>query len=442
MTLIKPLARGDKLTLALMQRIIDQANMIDRLQAGPGIEVKRGAGTIDLLLKEILSGFTEPAFEVTVTNTGTTDISAYAPCGIVESIEKTEVNLLNGRSLAVRVPKAQDFGSCIIAQNRILANGGGGKAWIGGICLVRLVRWFDSPMLNTCDCHADQKYALATIGGSWNILWEETQPGTGAALVASDTVNVNEHWAIVQFNGATYFKWMNSGSTTVPAFGAVVSNTGISTGMTAGYISGMSPVDVAANAASFVNLGGSVASGEYGICTNRTAMALENAAVTAASTVGPESSKTTFTTGGSGWTQIASLGSFQSSEYGIIAPAGGAPSVVYVLNAIQGGSTIWSSGANSISGIKYDAATSILTVPNVDASVPAIGTFAVGLGRASLVGGGTVYVAVRPDPGTGVVTGLVSHIPNNSVCLSFTKVRIPLVTDSSVLVDVYVPGEF
>lgn len=126
----------------------------------------------------------------------------------------------------------------------------------------------------------------------------------------------------------------------------------------------------------------------------------------------------------------------------ILVPAAAATPAEYILNAIEGGSTLWSSGANSITGIKYDAGTSITTVPNVSASVPAIGTFATGLGRGTLLGAGTVYIALRPDPGSGVVTGLISDVPNNQVCLSFLKVRIPLVSDATVLVDVYVPGEF
>ncbi len=126
----------------------------------------------------------------------------------------------------------------------------------------------------------------------------------------------------------------------------------------------------------------------------------------------------------------------------LISVGGSSPEVLYVLNNIEGGTVLWTSGAQSISGIQYNAATSVTTVPNASASIPAIGTFAVGLGRASLLGGGTVYVALRPNPGTGVITGIVSDIPNDSVCLSVVKTTLPLVSDATVLVDVYIAYRF
>ncbi len=123
--------------------------------------------------------------------------------------------------------------------------------------------------------------------------------------------------------------------------------------------------------------------------------------------------------------------------------AGGRQDNVFILNNIEGNDNLWTSGAQSIDGIKYDGATSVLTVPNVDASIPSIGTFAVGLGRATLLGtGGKVYVATRPNPGTGVVTGILSDIPDNSVILSVVRVSIPLVSDASILVPVYIGYRF
>lgn len=127
----------------------------------------------------------------------------------------------------------------------------------------------------------------------------------------------------------------------------------------------------------------------------------------------------------------------------IIVPAASASPTFYIINNIEGGTTLWSSGLQTITGIQYNGATSITTVPNTNAATPAIGTFAVGLGRGTILGSsGKVYVALRPDPGSGVTEMLLSDIPNSSVILSISKVAIPLVSDSSVLVDVYIPYRF
>lgn len=117
---------------------------------------------------------------------------------------------------------------------------------------------------------------------------------------------------------------------------------------------------------------------------------------------------------------------------------GGAVETGFVLNNIAGGSVL----GGSISGIKYDGAFDVTEVPDEDPTVPDILTFPVGLGRANLLGGGIVYVALRPDPGAGVVTGLISDVPNLSLCLSKVKVSLPLDSDPLILVDVYIPFRF
>ncbi len=113
----------------------------------------------------------------------------------------------------------------------------------------------------------------------------------------------------------------------------------------------------------------------------------------------------------------------------------------FVINNIVGGSALWTSGGQTITGIKHDFGTSVTTVPNVNPSIPSIGTFATGLGRG-ILSGNFVYVCLRPDPGTGVVTGLQASVPNQSLCLSYGKVSLPLVSDSSVLVTVYLLNRF
>ncbi len=129
----------------------------------------------------------------------------------------------------------------------------------------------------------------------------------------------------------------------------------------------------------------------------------------------------------------------------LIAPrtVGASPNTAIPINNIVGGSVLNASVTPNINGIKYDAGTSITTVPNVNAAVPSIGTFAVGLGRGVITStGATVYVALRPNPGSGVTTDIISDIPDNQIGLSDRFVLIPLVSDATVLVKVYLIYSF
>ncbi len=124
------------------------------------------------------------------------------------------------------------------------------------------------------------------------------------------------------------------------------------------------------------------------------------------------------------------------------AGGGSTPETFKTINGIIGGSNLWTSGAQTVSGIKYDGATSNTTVPNANPSTPGIGTFPVGLGRGTISGIGTVYVSLRPNPGTGVVTALQSYVSNGSACLSVAKVQLPVAGFPLILRDVYLLFRF
>ncbi len=109
----------------------------------------------------------------------------------------------------------------------------------------------------------------------------------------------------------------------------------------------------------------------------------------------------------------------------LISVGGSTSTTFYLLNNITGGSTLYSSGAQSVTGIKYDAATSNTTVPNSDPTAVAPAAFGTGLGRATLLGTSTtVWVAMRPNDGTGVVTGITSDIPNTMFAISISRVTL------------------
>lgn len=115
--------------------------------------------------------------------------------------------------------------------------------------------------------------------------------------------------------------------------------------------------------------------------------------------------------------------------------------VVYWITATEGNDNLWIDGLLSVTGVKYDGATSITTLPAVDPGSISITTFAVGLGRGVPLHalGTRAYIALRPNPGTGVVTGLINNVPDGSLVIAATKLQLPLFGDPLTLIDCYVP---
>jgi hypothetical protein len=84
-------------------------------------------------------------------------------------------------------------------------------------------------------------------------------------------------------------------------------------------------------------------------------------------------------------------------------------------------------GATTIKGAKYNGASSVTSVPYAD-PVDALGdlpSLPEGLCVAQIISTGEfVYVATRPDPGTGVVVNITSSIPDGSYFISKASVSL------------------
>lgn len=109
--------------------------------------------------------------------------------------------------------------------------------------------------------------------------------------------------------------------------------------------------------------------------------------------------------------------------------SGNAEGRFWVITSIQGGQTIWSSGASSLTGIKY-ITSGLTTVPNVDPNAVSLGSMANGLGRGLLGGTIPVYVATQIKVDTTDIHDLVSDLPSQLTALARTVIYLPVgVTD-------------
>lgn len=109
---------------------------------------------------------------------------------------------------------------------------------------------------------------------------------------------------------------------------------------------------------------------------------------------------------------------------------------------IYGDNTIYNSGGFTLQGIDYDGATSATTVPQENPATY-VGAMPTGVGRAVLSSSSaTVWVALRPNPGTGVITDLLSDVPTGVLVLSRYITTLPVFGSPTVTVPVYIPWLF
>jgi hypothetical protein len=369
---VPPIKRGTRLNTTLVNRIIEQANRIDRFDAAEGQIVKVGSGGIQLSNAAKSALMEEPAHAVVVVNAGTVAIDAYAPAGVIESCATEDGELINQRALKVRVPKAEDAGAFVIAQDRI-EPGGAGLAWCGGTCMVRLYRWFDSEMLERADIAAGERYALASLDGGLDVIWSQRDPVSSAPIVD------REHFAVVRFNHQRFLRWYNSGTTSVALGSPIVPNVtdtdGLITGTLTGILNCRAPIAADVKTLAYVNVGGTVEAGQYGRCTVRESLVRTVASYAAGLTVGAATALTGMSSTGTGFNLLARLGAYQSVQYAIAKPAGGS-SADYSLT-IDCGQTL---SDGSTLGIKW-ASPAPTTVPSLyDPTVTS--SFIDGVGRA------------------------------------------------------------
>ncbi len=426
-----PIKKGSRLNAKLINRIIAQANRGGSIAGGKGIGARSGPGGSILTEDAVGSLLTEPAHEVLVMNEGTTLIPALSPAGIVQSLGQSDGELYTERVLRVRTPKAEDAGNFVIAQNEIPPNGMG-WAWCGGVCLVRLMRWFESDQLERADILAGEQYALASVDGGLDILWSQRTTATTPGPIVS-----TEHLAIVRFNGRRFHLWLNGGTVTAaygqPIVPKVSDTSGVVDGTRFDVLSCRTPLSADSKLMSYINVGGNVAAGEYGRCTTGDSLVRAKAAYNAGQSVGAETGQAGISSAGSGYVIMARLGTFQSINYAIARIAGGSSSL-YTLtidrgNTLSDGSTLgikWTSPAPTTVPTLYD--------PTVDSS------FIDGVGRATLkidnVSLGLVLVAHY----TGNGSSLTLAVWQNQIhATSPATITLPLASDPTQTVSLYVP---
>lgn len=364
--------RRQRLTAKILNKIIDQANAGGNLTVGKGLIRRTLPGGALIARDPVTELLQEAAHEVLVVNADTVDIPALTPAGIVDSVATDDIDLMNHRTIRVRLPLAEDAGRMVIVQNRIKP-GMAGLAWISGVCLVKLMRWFHAEVLQSAEIYAGESYAVATHGGSLDILWEQRDE-------EGDLILDEEHLAVVRFNHRQFALWQNEGTTTVPWGGALVvpstETNGLAAGDTFGALALRAPTGTDSVLFSYANVGGPVLAGEYGRCTSDEAMIRTKAEYNVRSRLGPEISQTTFSNSGFGWQVMANLG--EAADDLTYAVVRASPLPAAMILTITGGNTLADAVTLGIKKVSTISSVPSAYDPNVDT------TFIDGIGRGTL----------------------------------------------------------
>ena len=188
-----------------------------------------------------------------------------------------------------------------------------GKACIGGICLVNVLRWFDSPFLDRADILSTKTYAHVSVQGSLQILWEEVDD-------VGDLVIDEEHFAIVKFSDDYQpFRIFNEGATTLP-FGtaAIPSDT---TGLDTGGRLSVEESDEDSARSVYTIVGGDVAASTEGraVLAGRPFLARVDAAPDVKVDIyGTEDTENEFIQGQSGFLPLADLGTHDGEDWAVL----------------------------------------------------------------------------------------------------------------------------
>ncbi len=300
--------KGDKIGARFLRDISDRADLAARMVGINGIAVKVENGRIVVSGEKGLKRPSEPGMFMSVVNVGTTDLDIYSVAGLGDNFYKTRPNSLGSRILEVQEPKAYNAGNFVVTLERIPQDRMG-LAYFSGVCLVRLVRQFDGPLLNRADCIAGEQALRASINGPVRILWEETTDPEGEALDPEE-----EHLAVVHWDGRgdTYLDWVNGGAGTV-AHGCPVSGSGLDSGRF-----NLARPTKDGEGLLNVNVGGPVANGEFGkiLLGDGPFLVRLNGVAIGGTTCGSlASSLETFANGSIFWRILAYLGTNVAEEH-------------------------------------------------------------------------------------------------------------------------------
>jgi len=303
--------KGDPIGAKFLSDISARADLAASMVGINGVAVRVERGRIVVSGERGLQMPSEPGAFIRVINTGTTDLGVYAAVGLGDNFYTNRPRSLTSRILEVHEPEAYDAGSFAITLEAIKQDNAG-LAWFSGVCLARLVRQFNGPLLGRADSIAGEQALRASINGPVRILWEETTDPEGGALDPEE-----EHLAVIHWDGRgdTYMDWHNSGGASVDHGCPVVSSggTGISTSRL-----GMTRPSTDGAFFCMVNVGGTVAAGDNGkvITGIGPIMARLNGATSAMRSCGTlASTPATFCADSLFWRTLAYLGQNVASEY-------------------------------------------------------------------------------------------------------------------------------
>jgi hypothetical protein len=421
---------GTELTGETFNRIIDAINGAIIAGASAGLGGQR------LSLGSAGSGLgKQPAFTVRVVNRGDHDIPTGGLCGFNDGRATRDEDFIRPPSLNIRRPQARHAGNFLIAKNPI-RSGGLGEAFVDGACYCRVIRWWNSDLLDTVEVLGDKTYGLATVGGSADIVWEQRNED-GTHII--DEV----HWAIVQFNRRRFIPYKNTGAYVIrlgdPAVPDIddTGDSGLVDDLTAPaeyQVAKMASPQGATlrNDTGFVNVGGDVQPGEIGRCFlpfNRTGLIKTEDPYHAGNLVGPVAGRAQFTTRGDGLRVLARLAYHDGYDYAIVTES--STSAALMMVRITGGNTL----ASGQAGVKL-VGTMTEVASLWDPDDPGIKED--GIGTAVLYRNGVSLgnVLVLNDGRAGITSGLVISWRLQSPA----TVRLPLAGDPTQSVLCYIPA--
>lgn len=327
--------RGDVVDHADINRIVDRVNSLSRITGSNGVTVRVTDNGVTISGERGQRLSREPARLASVVNTGSSDIKAFAPAGIDGSFYESEPDSTTTRLIEVSTPEPRHAGRFVIAAEPI-AQGYTGFAWIGGVCVARLVRWFDSrtpiagfPLMERADILSGQDYLLAHPCGAVDVLWEASADADG-----EDIAGEAEHFAVVRFDGggARTADWYNDGGSAV-ALGCPVKMKG-ATGVSANKRLSMELASDDADYMTVINAGGSVAAGEDGRAHVGMGpfLAQLDQAVDSMQPVGTRDSETTLCKGGVFYRVLAYLGQNVAGKYWAIVQRDSQPTLLKAIS--------------------------------------------------------------------------------------------------------------
>lgn len=193
--------RGEVIDAKKINEIIDGVNRLKSIVGKNGIKVKNSPKGVTISLPGKAYQMTdEPALAAKAMNESTTaDIPAFGVAVIKGQVDDSAENYEWERVLVVDKPSNAFLYPICIATRKLLQEYDdgedewllGGRAWVTGVCVVTLKRWFcadnDDVFLKRAIPHAGTTYAIASVDGPLEILWEE------------DFIGLSEHLAVVRF---------------------------------------------------------------------------------------------------------------------------------------------------------------------------------------------------------------------------------------------------